>query len=414
MSAVAGMLSVLLGPVIRPSTYRRWVYLILGGAVLVPFVLLAVLVLPSVLPEVEGPVVPVVAVLVLLAAMLAMSLIPAVRVIEATAARELLGDRVPEHAGRASASWAARRRFAGWFVLHLLTGGVVSVLTLALPPAVAVSFAVPFTGSMNLLGTPVTFARGWAGAWVPAAALFALLALAHLVVGGGALFAGLAPRLLGPTAAQRLAELERRTEQLAERNRLARELHDSVGHALSVVTLQASAAGRVLGTDPEFARTALSAIEESARTALTELDHVLGLLREERPGHTPQWTLADLSRLLDAAGVDVESTVEGELAAVPAAVSREAYRIVQEGLTNVVRHAGKVPVSLRLAVGGDRLELDLENPLGESSTTGAGGGRGLAGMRERVTVLRGQMTAGAHDGRWRVSVWIPLRMGVGG
>jgi signal transduction histidine kinase len=98
---------------------------------------------------------------------------------------------------------------------------------------------------------------------------------------------------------------------------------------------------------------------------------------------------------------------------VPAAVSREAYRIVQEGLTNVVRHAGKVPVSLRLAVGGDRLELDLENPLGESSTTGAGGGRGLAGMRERVTVLRGQMTAGAHDGRWRVSVWIPLRMGAG-
>jgi signal transduction histidine kinase len=249
---------------------------------------------------------------------------------------------------------------------------------------------------------------------VPAAGLLALLLLVHLVVACGALLARLAPALLGPTAAERLAELERRTELLAERNRLARELHDSVGHALSVVTLQASAAGRVLDSDPEFARTALGAIEESARAALTDLDHVLGLLREERHERTPQWTLADLPRLLETAGVTVESTVEGQLAAVPPAVSREAYRIVQEGLTNVLRHAGKVPVALRLVACDDRLELDLENPLGERAGSRAGGGHGLRGMRERVTVLHGQMTAGADDGRWRVSVRIPLRTGAGG
>ncbi|HEY0454497.1 sensor histidine kinase [Actinophytocola sp.] len=411
----------LLGVLVRPSTYRRWVYLVLGGAVLVPFMLLAATVLPSILPEpvASQPLLVVALTLALVfGAMVLMAFIPAVRVIEGTAARELLGDRVPEHATRPATSWPSRWLGAGWFVLHLLAGGVVGVLTLTLPPTVAVSLATPFTGRLNMLGIPLHLPTGWAGVWVPAAGLVALLVLVHVVAGSGALFCRLAPQLLGPTAAERLVELERRTEQLAERNRLARELHDSVGHALSVVTIQASAAGRVLDNDPEFARKALGAIEESARAALADLDHVLGLLREERAATSPQWTLADLPRLLDKtriAGVELESTVEGTLADVPPAVSREAYRIVQEGLTNVLRHAGKVPVALRLVAGDDRLELDLSNPLAERAgrVARAGGGHGLSGMRERVTVLRGQMTAGAQDGRWHVSVRIPLRTTTG-
>ncbi len=412
---VVGVLDVL----VRPSTYRRWVFLILGGAVLVPFVLLAMMVLPALLPEAVGrrPLLMVVVTLaIVFAAMVVMSFIPAVRVIEGTAARELLGDEVPEHAARPAASWESRGRFAGWFVLHLLAGGLVGVLTLALPPAAAVSFAVPFTGSTQVLGIPLRFAAGWAGLWVPALGLAGLLLLAHLVAGCGALLRRLATPLLGPTAAERLAELERRTEQLAERNRLARELHDSVGHALSVVTIQAGAAGRVLDSDLEFARRALGAIEESARAALTDLDHVLGLLREERRDAAPQWTLADLPRLLDKtrlAGVAVESTVEGPVADLPPAVSREAYRIVQEGLTNVLRHAGKVPAVLRLVAADDGLELELSNPVAGPAGRAprSGGGHGLSGMRERVTVLRGRMTAGADGGRWRVSVRIPLRAG---
>jgi signal transduction histidine kinase len=410
IDVVVRVLRAAVRPVVDPSTYRRWVYLILGGAVLVPFVLLASVVVPSVIPAGAHPLViaGLLVVLVVGAAVL-VSFVPSVRVIEGTAARELLGDGVPEQAGVAALSWPSRWRATGWFVLHLVVGGIVSTLTLLLPPTLVVSLAVPFTGSMNALGIPMRFPKGLSSVWVPFVVLLGLVVLAYLVRAATGLMIKLAPLLLGPTAAERLAALQRRTEQLAERNRLARELHDSVGHALSIVTIQAGAARRVLATDPEFAERALGAIEESARGALEDLDHVLGLLREDRAPKNPQRTLADLPRLLDLAGVDVESTVEGSLDQVPAAVSREAYRIVQECLTNVLRHAGRVPVALRVTAGDHELALDLSNPLG--GATGQprrGGGRGLRGMRERVSVLRGQLTAGPRDGRWSVSVRIPL------
>ena len=406
---MVGLLRTVFGPVVAASTYRRWVYLILGGAVLVPFVLLASLVPPALLPaSTPGLWIAALMVLLIIGVAVPVAFVPVVRVIEGMAARELLGDQVPEQAGVRAMSWPSRLRSAGWFVLHLVLGGVISTLTLLVPPVLVVSFAAPFVSTTNLLGIPLRIARGWPSALFPLAGLLGVVLLAHLVRAASALMIRAAPFLLGPTAAERLAALQRRTEQLAERNRLARELHDSVGHALSIVTVQASAARRVLATDPEFAERALGAIEESARGALEDLDHVLGLLREDRAPKSPQWTLADLPRLLDIAGVEVESTVEGSLDQLPAAVSREAYRIVQECLTNVVRHAGRVPVALRLAAGADELALDLSNPLGVAQQPRRGGGRGLHGMRERVTVLRGQMTAGPRDGRWLVSVRIPL------
>jgi signal transduction histidine kinase len=231
----------------------------------------------------------------------------------------------------------------------------------------------------------------------------------------------MAPALLGPSPGERIAALEARAGQLAERNRLARELHDSVGHALTVTTLQAAAARRLLGSDPEFVRGALAAIEEAGRAAAEDLDDVIGLLRERDDGRpAPQPTLSDLDRLVGearAAGLEVDLRVGGPLGQVPAVVSREGYRIVQEGLTNAIRHAGRVPVSLWLGVADRVLEIDLANPVGDRAAgagdgaAGRGGGRGLHGMRERVALLGGRMTAGPDGGLWRVAVRLPTGRG---
>ncbi|MGO4427993.1 sensor histidine kinase, partial [Streptomyces sp. MCAF7] len=190
---------------------------------------------------------------------------------------------------------------------------------------------------------------------------------------------------------------------------------------LSAVTLQASAARKVLDADPEFARQALAAIEETTRDAVGELDSVLGLLREDnesangsggegngngnggdRTAPTP--TLADLDGLLArtrAAGVTVVLTAPGPLDRLPPAVSREAYRIVQEGLSNALRHAGRVPVRLRIAerTTEDReLEITMENPVervsGSARRQRTGGGRGLRGIAERTELLRGSCAWG--------------------
>lgn len=199
----------------------------------------------------------------------------------------------------------------------------------------------------------------------PPLGLAGLLALNCCAAGAGALLARWAPRLLGPTPADRLAAAEQRAAELAVRNRLARELHDSVGHALSAVTLQASAARRVFDSDPAFVREALAAIEETTWRTVGELDSVLGLLRqgddEAAGGAGPG--LTGLDGLLSRTGVKVSYTAAGDLAAVPELVSREAYRIVQEGLSNALRHGGAAPVALRIAVDGEEVEIVMENPM---------------------------------------------------
>jgi signal transduction histidine kinase len=223
--------------------------------------------------------------------------------------------------------------------------------------------------------------------------------ISHLAAAGGALMSRLAPARLGPPP--------------AERDRLARELHDSVGHALSVMAIQASAAERVLERDPAVARRALAEIGASAREGMRDLDHVLGLLREEPAATAAPPSLDDLGRLLAASlatGVRVNAQVSGGLAVVPPAVSREAYRILQEGLTNAARHAGGMPTRVRVAVAGERLEVELVNPLpATAGRPAARGGRGLTGIRERVAALGGRVSAGPDGGHWRVTVELPLR-----
>ncbi|MFE0073773.1 sensor histidine kinase [Nonomuraea sp. NPDC059023] len=399
----------------RKNLARRWACLVLGGALLMPYMMAGVLMsgvlsggrrVPDLLLPVElgvfAAVLPVVALT---------GLFLPVRALEVNAAQGLLGVHVDTPPRQARRSWQERRRTAAWFTLHLGVGGIMSGCTLAIVPFTLWTLPLPWRGA-TWLG--YTVEPGWAALPWTLAGLALLVALVFAVAGSGALLARLAPVLLGPTPGERLAAVEEQARGLAERNRLARELHDSVGHALSVVTLQAAAAGRVLDRDPATARAALAAIEQSARSALDDLDHVLGVLREDRGGHgghrghggtEPQATLADLDALVRASGAEVRAEV-GDLSGVPAVVSREAYRIVQEALTNAIKH-GHGPVRLAAAVQGDDLKLEVSNPA--AAREGRGGGRGVTGMRERVRLLRGELEAGPAEGGWQVSVRLPLR-----
>ncbi|MFF8902969.1 sensor histidine kinase [Streptomyces lydicus] len=352
-------------------------------------------------------------------AALAALLLPQLRPLEVAAVRTLCFLPAERLADGPAPSWAARRRTALWFVAHLLAGGVVSGMTLATPPAAVVLLVLPFTAPLQRSVPP--WMQDLPGALGPLAGLGLLALVVATAWACGVLLARCAPALLGPTPADRLAAAERRAADLATRNRLARELHDSVGHALSAVTLQASAGRRVLDADPEFARQALTAIEETTRAAVAELDTVLGLLREEdgTDPAAPAPTLDALDALLArtrAAGVTVEAAVEERCAGLPPVLSREAYRIVQEGLSNALRHAGPVPVHLQLRLRDDQLTLRMENPVAAGGagpdpaapTARTGGGLGLRGIAERARLLGGEATATATDGVWRLTARLPL------
>ncbi|MEV4255261.1 histidine kinase [Spirillospora sp. NPDC049652] len=406
----------LLRAVTDRTTWRRWAYLVMGAALLMPYwFLLMVVVGPSPL---DGPWAVAAMVLLPVPAAVVTGMVAGVRQMEGTAVKELLGGPLAAMNVPVARTLRARVGTGLWFSLHLHVGVVIGAASLALPPFAVVLTLFPFFG-WGVMADPRSPLYAWKHSpyqWLgPPAGVAAVLALLGLIVIAGKTLSVLAPHFLGPTPEERVAELEEQAARLAERNRLARELHDSVGHALSVVTLQAGAASRVLDRDPDFAREALTAIEESARAALADLDHVLGLLREDKARTTPQPTLADLGRLVEQtkiAGVELDHGVDAAVAGVPAAVSREAYRIVQEGLTNALRHAGKVPVTLRITVADDRLNVLVANPLsGAPGRTRDGGGRGLGGIRERVTVLRGDIAVGPSGGEWRMEVSLPLMSG---
>ncbi|MFI6940727.1 sensor histidine kinase [Streptomyces sp. NPDC050418] len=413
----------------------RWVHLVLGGALLMPFWLVTALIVAPVAGQ--GSVMAGGAVLTQFGAFLAAlplvavaGLFPLVRPLSVGMARALCGVDGARFADGPARGWAARRRTAGWLTLHVAVGGLLSGMMLALPPfAVSVMLLPVFSALRDWLRLPPSLEEPWVLALAPFAGLAMLLVLALCATAAGSLLARCAPVLLGPTPADRLAAAEERAAELAVRNRLARELHDSVGHALSAVSLQASAARRVLDRDPAFVREALAAIEDTTRRTVGELDAVLGLLREgDDASKAPAPTLdRDLPGLLErtrATGTRVTAAVEVETAALPALVSREAYRIVQEGLGNALRHAADMPVALRIApsgASGEELEIVMENPLPSDDRaahrTRPGGGHGLKGIADRARLLGGTASAGPYEGPdgelWRLAVRLPPTAGKG-
>ena len=220
------------------------------------------------------------------------------------------------------------------------------------------------------------------------------------------------------------ALLEREQDRLAaealagERARIARELHDIVAHSVSVMGVQAGAARLSMDTDPDRARQVLLSIEETAREAVGELRRLLGVLRSDsQPTElAPPPGLADLPGLLAQsreAGVPVTLAIEGERMSLPAGVNLAAYRIVQEALTNVRKHAAPCSASVRIAYadGGLRLEVRDTGPEVRHPAAAKNGGHGLVGMRERAVVYGGTLQAGPDQaGGFVVSAVLPARV----
>ncbi|MCL9762511.1 histidine kinase [Frankia sp. AiPa1] len=242
-----------------------------------------------------------------------------------------------------------------------------------------------------------------------------ILALLWMVVAAGELQLRAARAFLSPSPAEQLAEAEHRAEQLLERNRLAAELHDSIGHALTLTVLQAGAAREVVGTDPAFVERALTVIEETGRRAMDDLERTLGILRDTSAGVRARPTLAEIDVLLgiaQAAGTPVIADVSPRIGDIPGVVSREAYRILQEAVTNALRHAQGCPVMIDISVDDVSLELRIVNPVaGRSISPPRLGGKGLRGLRERAVLLGGEFSARPQDGHWIVEVRLPLRVG---
>lgn len=203
-----------------------------------------------------------------------------------------------------------------------------------------------------------------------------------------------------------------------ERARIARELHDLVAHSMGVIVIQAQGAQRAIGTAPEQARAALASIEAAGRTGMAEMRRLLGLLTttEEDPGTTPQPTLNEIPDLVERvreAGLHVDLTVMGSVRDLQPGVELTGYRVVQEAMTNVLKHAGPSSVEVRITYQPDSLDIEVCDRGGKAdnvSDPAERGGHGLVGMRERVGLYGGTLRTGSRpDGQgFTVHACIPL------
>ena len=197
-----------------------------------------------------------------------------------------------------------------------------------------------------------------------------------------------------------------------ERARIARELHDVVAHAVGMMVVQAGAASQLLDQDPARARQALDAVQQTGRLAVDELARMLGLLRVQDEATSPLPSLSRVSELvadIRSAGIDVSLQSDGDLRDLPPALDATAYRILQEALTNVVKHAPGAAARVRLLRHPDHIEIDVDNA-GTSDTTQQGGtGHGLLGVGERAAVFGGHLRSGpTADGGFGLHVWLPI------
>lgn len=361
-------------------------------------------------------------------------LVPGVRELEVTGARMMLGSRAELVAPRRP-RLLHRAQTVGWVLLHLGTGlASAACLVMVMPAGVVTAVEAVGGSSGTVLDLPVSGAGRIATAVLATlAALGGLLAWALI----GMIAVRLAPLLLGPTSRDLLEIALARADREAEHTRIARELHDGIGHALSIVSIQAAAGGRVLMRDPASAGAALQRIEATARYALQELDAVLSTLRAESTAPGPPADPLQVVREHRRAGMDITERIDlpDDLALLQRG---HLTRILAELLANAHRHGAPGQVRVDLRVDGRRIHLDVKNPLAADAPPGTpapvvrsgahpvrddgpdadgaragdrrparSGGRGLTGMRERVSLFGGTLEAGPQGGDWIAHVDLP-------
>jgi signal transduction histidine kinase len=326
----------------------------------------------------------------------------------------------------AAAALAARRRHPV-AVLAVVFGATLLYFMLGYDPgpiwiALIVAFYSAIVQGHRVAGW-ITAAAGfvifpwvdyllWDGSAPSLLSLAALAAWLLVLLGVGE-----AVRIRRERAAEavRIREEEARRRASDERLRIARELHDALGHHLSLINVQSGVALHLDEELPEQTRSSLSAIKQASKDALTELRSVLEILRQddERAPRSPASTLGRLDELVaqaTAAGLEVRTAKDGHVRQLPFGVDSAAFRIVQEALTNIARHAGPAVASVALTYGDRDLTVQVDDdghgPIGQART---GSGKGIVGMRERVAALGGDLEVGPRPGGgFRVRARLPL------
>jgi signal transduction histidine kinase len=326
---------------------------------------------------------------------------------------------------------AFRRQAPGLVVIVLS----VATLARALPASVPEHGTNPFPSMLLAAFSVACYARETIVAVGGGLLLFATMVVAvesDYYVGGGANASNLAILSLffggawgaGWLVRQRAAQARRAVAESGElarsavgeeRARIARELHDVVAHSVSIIAVQAGAAEELIEHDPEQARAHMASVRRTAREAMSEMRRLLDVLRADQPGYAPQPGLARLPDLLEetrGAGVPVELVEDGERPRLAPGLDLVAFRVVQESLTNVRKHAPGAPTRVLLRYRPKTLELEVHNEgaFAGANADGTGdGGHGLVGMRERVRLFDGSIDARpSADGGFRVHAVLPL------